>query len=326
MDKIMPIWMKDHAALQQIDLLLFDDFSGHCLANTVEPMRAANTLAGREIYAWRFLTLDGAPVVSSAGMEVNPHGALSGCQGDMLVAMPSYRYRHFADGASNRALRAAALHYTIMAGFDAGAWLLASANLLEGRCATIHWQELDSFAEAFPQVEAQRLRHVQDGNRITCSGALAAFDLMLELIGQRHGQSLRLEVAALFMSPEITPSHAAPVTTTQTNILARSRSVARALALMQAHIETPLTIVEIARQIGRNRKDLEQRMKAQLGATPQAIYRHLRLIQARKLVLETDLSVAEVALRSGYEDPSAMTRAYRAAFGTTPRQMRSGTG
>ncbi len=322
----MQIWVKDHAALQQIDLLLFDDFSGHCLANTVEPMRAANTLAGRRVYAWRFLTLDGAPVVSSAGMEVNPHGALSGCQGDMLIAMPSYRYRHFADGTTNRALRAAATQYMIMAGFDAGAWLLAAAALLDGRCATIHWQELDSFAEAFPQVEAQRLRHVQDGNRITCTGALAAFDLMLELIGQRHGQSLRLEVAALFMSPEVTQSHPAPVATTQTNILARSRSVARALALMQAHIETPLTIVEIARQIGRNRKDLEQRMKAQLGATPQAIYRHLRLIQARKLVLETDLSVAEVALRSGYEDPSAMTRAYRAAFGATPRQMRNGTG
>ena len=45
----MQSWVKDGAAVQQVDLLLFDDFSGHCLANTIEPLRAANTLAGRQI-------------------------------------------------------------------------------------------------------------------------------------------------------------------------------------------------------------------------------------------------------------------------------------
>ncbi|MEP1329450.1 helix-turn-helix domain-containing protein [Pseudophaeobacter sp.] len=322
----MRTWVKDHAASQQVDLLLFDDFSGHCLANTIEPLRAANTLAGRQIYAWRFLTLDGYPATSSAGMEVNPHDRLTHCQGDMLVAMPSYRYRPLATENTRKALRAAATRYDVMAGFDAGAWLLAAAGLLDGRRATIHWEELSGFAEDFPQVEAQRLRHVQDGNRVTCTGALAAFDLMMDLIGQAHGQALRLEVAALFMSPEITETQSAPIGSAPLGAgSARSRSVARALDLMQSHIETPLTILEIARQVGRSRKDLEQRMKSQLGATPQAIYRRLRLIQARKLVLETDLSISEVALRSGYEDPSAMTRAYREEFGATPRQMRSGT-
>lgn len=318
----MQIWVKDHAAVQQVDLLLFDDFSGHCLANTIEPLRAANTLAGRQLYAWRFLTLDGGPATSSARMEVNPHDKLARCQGDLLIAMPSYRYRPLATDQAKKSLRAAARRYEIMAGFDAGAWLLAAAGLLEGRRATIHWEELAGFAEDFPQVEALRLRHVQDGNRITCTGALAAFDLMMELIGQVHGQALRLEVAALFMSPEVTEAEPAPLAIGS----ARSRSVARALALMQAHIEAPLSVIEIARQVGRSRKDLEQRMKAQLGATPQSIYRHLRLIQARKLVLETNLTVAEIALRSGYEDSSAMTRAYRAEFGATPRQMRSSAG
>ena len=318
----MQNWVKEDAAAQQVDLLLFDDFSGHCLANTIEPLRAANTLAGRQAYAWRFLTLDGAPVTSSAGMEVNPHDQLAKCRGDMLIAMPSYSYRPLATETAKKSLRAAAGRYEVMAGFDAGAWLLAAAGLLDGRRATIHWEELAGFAEDFPQIEVQRLRHVQDGNRITCTGALAAFDLMMDLIGQAHGQALRLEVAALFMSPEVTEAEPAPLAIGS----ARSRSVARALALMQANIEAPLSVVEIARQIGRNRKDLEQRMKAQLGATPQAIYRHLRLIQARKLVLETDLSIAEIALRSGYEDPSAMTRAYRAEFGVPPRQMRNSTG
>ena len=215
--KTMQRWIKDTAAPQQVDLLLFDAFSGHCLANTVEPMRAANTLAGRRIYGWRFLTLDGDTATSSAGMEVKAHARLADCSGDMLIAMPSYDYRRLASEATGRALRAASQRYGVMAGFDAGAWLLAAAGLLDGYHATIHWEELPGFAEAFPTVDAQRLRHVRDGERITCSGALAAFELMLDLIAERHGQALRLELAALFMSPEATGGQVIPLARSRTH-------------------------------------------------------------------------------------------------------------
>lgn len=308
-------WTTSPAAAQQIDLLLFDAFSNHCLANTVEPLRAANGFAGREIYRWRFLTLDGGPAESSSGLRVAAHGRLAEAGGDMLIAMPSYRHADHATAAARRGLRAAAGRYAALAGFDTGSWLMAEAGLLDGRRATIHWDLLDAFAERFPQVEALRARHVIDGNRITCSGALAAFDLVMEMIGARHGQALRLEVATLFMSPEATGPQDAP--------LARSRSVARAVALMQENLETPLSIAALARAVGRRQRDLEARVKAELGATPQAVYRRLRLIAARRLVLESDLTVAEIALRAGYQDASAMTRAFRAEFGASPRDLRA---
>ncbi|UWQ32862.1 helix-turn-helix domain-containing protein [Leisingera sp. M527] len=311
----MRSWAKDNAAVQQLDVLLFDAFSAHCLANTVEPLRAANTFAGRRAYAWRFLTLDGRPAVSSSGMEVRAHGKLGDCSGDLLIAMPSYDFLRHATVTAARALKSAAHRYKVIAGFDTGAWLLAEAGLLDRRRATIHWEELSRFTETFPEVQAERARQVMDGNRITCTGALAAFDTMMELIGEHHGAALRLEVAMLFMSPEATE--------TQDPILARSKSVARAVAMMQANLEAPLPIAAVARQAGRSQKDLEARMKAELGATPQAVYRRLRLIHARKLVLETDLSVSEIALRCGYNDPSALTRSFKAEFGATPRSLRN---
>ena len=106
--------------------------------------------------------------------------------------------------------------------------------------------------------------------------------------------------------------------------LPRGRAVGRAVALMQANLEVPLSIAELARRAGFAQRRLEQRMKAEMGASPQVVYRRLRLIHARKLVQESDLPVAEVALRCGYLDASAMTRAFRAEFGTTPRELRSG--
>jgi transcriptional regulator GlxA family with amidase domain len=306
-------WKNQDVAVQQVDVLLFDAFSALCLANVIEPLRAANTLAGREVYRWRFLTVGGGAATSSSGMSVAAQGALKDHRGDILMVMPSYAFLRHAGGVTARALRAAAGRYGVMAGLDTGSWLLAEAGLLNGRQATIHWEELGRFSEAFPDVEALRERYVVDRNRITCSGALAAFDLMLEMIGVRHGQALRLEVAALFMSGEGGPQDAP---------LARGRVVARVVAVMQANLEGPLSIAEIARKMGRSQREIEQRVRQELGATPQAVYRRLRLNLAKKLVLETDLAIAEIALRSGYQDASAMTRAYRAEFGKSPRQMR----
>ena len=159
----MRFWEKNDAAAQQVDVLLFDAFSAHCLANTVEPLRAANTYAGRPAYAWRFLTLDGRPAVSSSGMEVTAHGRLADCRGDMLIAMPSYDFLRHATPATARALRSAARRYGTLAGFDTGAWLLAGAGLLNGHRATIHWEELGRFAEEFPAIETERARRVIDG-------------------------------------------------------------------------------------------------------------------------------------------------------------------
>ena len=302
---------------QQFDLLLFDNFSNHCLANTVEPLRAANTVARRTLYNWRFLTLDGAPAVSSSGLSVTPHGALPDGGGDLLIVMPSYGFRNLDNRAVTRPLQQARSRYTRLAGFDTGSWLLARAGLLDGHQATIHWEELASFEETFPDIDALRARYVISGDRITCSGAMAAFDLVMALIGEAHGPLITVEVAQIFM----TEASARAFT------LAPSpggRMVDRVLHLMQDNLESPLPIAEVARRMGCSQKLLEVRMQAELQGTPNAIYRRLRLNLARKLVAETDQTVAEIAGRCGYENASALTRAFKVQFGCTPRQLRKG--
>jgi AraC family transcriptional regulator, carnitine catabolism transcriptional activator len=240
---------------------------------------------------------------------------VSECRGDVLISMPSYDYLRYARVPTTRALRAAAARYAVMAGFDTGSWLLAQAGLLDGRRATIHWQELQRFAETFPSVETERKRFIQDGNRITCSGAQASFDLMLDQIGQRHGQALRLEVAALFMGSEATGSGA--------TLRPRIPKVSAALAVMQSNLEQPLPVGMIAAQVGTSQRSLEQRMQSAMGATPQSVYRRLRLIEAKRLALETNLPVSEIAVRCGYTDPSALTRAFKSEFGSTLRDLRN---
>jgi len=312
----MPIWSNPSAAPQKVGVLLFERFSNHCLANAVEPLRAANMISRRQIYDWQFLTLTGEAVASSSGLQVAPHGRLGAeGSGDFLFVLPSYAHLDHVRPATARGLRTAAGRYRAIAGFDTGPWLMADAGLLDGRQATIHWEELQAFQEQFPEIDAVRARFVIDADRLTCSGATAAFDLVLRLIGDRHGEALALDVAALFMQPEATGG-------SRSAERRYSKTTAKALALMQERLEDPLSIPALAKALGRTQRAVESRFLSELGTSPQAVYKRLRLGLARKLVEETDLSVSEISVRSGYTDPSAMTRAFRQEFGCSPRDMR----
>ncbi len=302
----------------EFNFLLFDGFSNHCLANMVEPLRAANTLARQELYRWRFLALDPQPVESSSGMLVTPHRDLRDETGDFLVIMPSYGYLDLGTSGTLRSLRAAARRHSVVAGLDTGSWLMAQADLLEGKQATIHWDELSRFEESFPDVDVVQERFVIDGDRVTCSGAMAAFDLATALISQEHGPLLAIEVAHLLMSRGPTESYKLP-------LKSGDSVVNRTLEVMQGNLETPIKITEIARRIGCSQRKIETRVQAELRTTPQALYRRLRLNLARRLVEETEQSVAEIAGRCGYDNASAMTRAFKAEFGQTPTAFRIGS-
>ena len=260
------------------------------------------------------MTLDGAEAVSSSGLRLGADARLSDVGGDVLMVMPSYGFLSHATVAASRALRAASKRFTTLAGLDTGSWLLAEAGLLEGYKATIHWDEIDRFSERFSDVYVQPDAVVFDRDRVTCGGASTAFTLALQLIVQSHGQALRLRVENLFAGAYSERPYP------QVGI------VARAVQLMRSNLEEPLLIRDIAARLGRSQRHLEMQVREKMGANPQVIYRQMRLALARSLARDTELSVAEIAVRCGYQDASAMTRAFRAEFGTTPRALRRGLG
>jgi len=306
----MPYSKNPYRVPTQISILLFDRFSNHCLANVLEPLRAANDLSSQQVFEWNIVVLGGQRVRSSSGLRLEADAQLADMRGDILMVMPSYGFLTHANVTSSRALRAAARRFDILAGLDTGSWLLAEAGLLDGYRATIHWDELDRFSERFSDIDVQKEAVIYDRDRITCGGASTAFALAMQMIEKQHGAALRLRVEHLFSCAYAQR----PVR--------RGGIAARAVDLMRAHIEEPLPIAQLAQQLGRSQKHLEQQMLARLGAAPQVIYRRIRLERARQLSLDTTISVAEISVRCGYQDASAMTRAFRSEYGTTPQALR----
>lgn len=304
--------------------LLLPRFSNHCLANALEPLRAANALSGRTLYRWRLVSLDRDAVLSSSGLEIRTAQRLAALdRADVLFVLSSYDYRRQASPDLHALLRRKSRTIRVIGGLDTGSYPLARAGLLDGYRATIHWQELDAFEEEFPEVKTVSHRFVIDRNRITAGGATTALDLMLHFIGERHGEALRLDVAGLFIydhphaggDPQ-RAMHLAPVP-------GRAPLVATAIGIMEANLEEPLAIGELGRRSGCTQRELERRFQRALGATPLFYYRYLRLAAARRMVLETERRVSEIAVRTGFRSASALTRAFREHFGDTPRGVRA---
>ena len=312
----MQEWSKSPDAPRRIALLLFDRFSNLCLANCLEPLRAANTLTGKKGFTWQILTPDGLPRRSSSGIEVLPHAALGDMSKvDFLLVLASYDHDRHDTAATRRMLRDGARKAKVVVGLDAGPWLLASAGLLQGRRATVHWDLLETFTERFLDLEAARARVMRDGPYWTCAGAMSALDLTLDLIADTLGISAKLDVEALFLHGD--PPLRADDLHEEDDPLVR-----RALSLMRDTIERPLGLVSLASALSCQPRTLDRRCRARLGAPPGTVYRHLRLSSARKLLEGGRLPVAEIAVRCGYENPAALARAMRNHYGASPSELR----
>jgi len=296
-----------------IAFLLVDRFSNLCLSNALEPLRAANGFAKTPRYVWRFYSLDGAPVRSSSGITVLPDSTIHGLnRTDRLYVISSYGHLDNDTPQMRRALQTAARRSGAVFGLDAGAWLMASAGLLKGRRATIHWDILDAFSERFLDVDVDHAPWVEDGDRLTCAGASATLELSRHLIAHDISSAIALDVEALFTSP-VRSDLAAP---------GRDALVTRATRLMRENIELPLDMGDLAHRLKSSPRTLTRRCQTALEMTPGQLYRHIRLSAARQLVESSEVSVAEIAVRCGYEDPTALTRAFRQRFGAPPRAFR----
>lgn len=293
------------------------------VASVLDPLRNANRQMGHEGFRWRIVTPDGGPVPLTCGIELPSRGDLAAADGaDALIVIAGYSQAEVATRTLIAALRRAAGRFRAIGGVDAGPWVMARAGLLDGHRATVHWEDLEDFAAAFPAIEVVPDRFVISGNRFTAAGAVPAADLMLHLIGARCGAAVAGQVADSFLYD----SRADGARPQRPGLVpgARNPRLSAALTLMGQHLDDPLPLVVVARAQGIGARRLEQVFRAGLGQGPGAAYLELRLQAARRMMADTAHPIQEIALRCGFADRSSFSRAFRRRFGLAPRVARRG--
>jgi len=312
------ILQPEHRPLKTAVLVL-DDCNTLSFAAAVDPMRAANRLAGHHAFDWDYVTAKDEPAMLTSGLSVPgiPLARLSGCE--LLIIVAGFQLARQATPSLLAGLRRIAATGATIAGIDGGPWLMAEAGLLEGHTATTHWEDLDNFANRFPEVETRNERFTLSPGRLTSGGSTPAIELMLHIIGARHGATFATRVASLFLydGPDKTARPAS-----RRSQQRHSALTAKANALMESALDEPLPLADIAETLGTSARSLQQQFRLRLNTTPQDHYLHLRLAEARRLVTDTGMSLIEVAVATGFASQSSFARAFRTAHGSTARDLR----
>jgi transcriptional regulator GlxA family with amidase domain len=303
--------------------LLLDDFTMIAFAGAIEPLRIANRMAGRTLYEWRVVSEGGGPVEASNGVTVQAEGGLAEVAGDaVIVVVGGINVKAAITRPVLTWLRREARRGLAMGAVCTGAQVLAEAGLLDGRRCTIHWENRDGFEEDFPEIELTQNIYVVDRDRYTAAGGAASTDLMLNLIARRHGAELANLVADQMIHTSIRSERDAQRLSIPTRIGVRHPKLASVIKRMEAHIEEPVSPTLLAEQAGMSTRQLERLFRRYLERSPKRYYMELRLGKARNLLLQTDMSVIEVALACGFASPSHFSKCYRALYRTTPYRER----
>jgi transcriptional regulator GlxA family with amidase domain len=307
-----------------IDLLVLPETNLILIASVIEPLRGANRIAGREIYRWRIYTPDGSPVETTSHIPVPAIAAFRPeKETSPLFVLASYNWRRSATSALKMQLSKTARHRSMIAGIESGSWLLAEASLLDNVSATTHWEDFEEFSAAYPNVRTVRDRFVIDGKRITTGGSLPTVDLMLEIIRRRQGYSLALEVTRLFIYEQSGTRSDVQVMPSTAGLRMRDTRLAHAVRLMEENVEQPIVLARLARRVGVSARHLQTLFQEGMGAAPHVHYLALRLNAARRKVIETKATFADIAAATGFNSASAFSRSYRSNFSESASDTRA---
>ncbi len=303
--------------------VLLDGFTLLCLASALDALRLANRMSGAILYDWTIVGEGGGTMTCSGGTTVMLDEDLPALGRDDTILLvggidvaraSTPKLRSWLKREARRGGRIAAL--------DTAAWTLATCGLLDGKRATIHWENQDGFAEDFPDIDLTRSIFTIDGRMITAAGGTASIDLMLHLIAREFGEELAALVADQLVHSAIRTDQDTQRLSIPTRIGVRHPRLSQVIREMEAAIEEPVSPATLAADVGMSTRQLERLFRRYLDRSPKRYYMELRLARARNLLMQTDMSIINVALACGFTSPSHFSKCYRAHYATTPYRER----
>ena len=306
-----------------VGFLLMPEYTLSTFANAIGILRLANRLTDRALYRWSVYSIDGEPVVSSAGLEMKVDGRLDTEQPmHILLVCGGYRIKNYCNKPVTDALRRLAKNKIALGALCTGSYVLAAAGLLSGYRCTIHWENIASMREEFPNLQIVSSLFVIDRDRYTCSGGISSIDLMLNLIASIHGHQLVQQISDQFTCDRVRTEKDAQRAPLQYLIGASQPRLVDAVSLMESNIEEPLTLDEVADYVGISRRQLERLFNRYLHCAPSRYYLELRLSRARLLLLQTSIPVIDVAISCGFSTAPHFSKCYSDLYGKPPSNER----
>jgi AraC family transcriptional regulator, glycine betaine-responsive activator len=308
---------------QRIALVLSPEFTMMPVMAAIEPMRLANRLAEKTLYEWTMHSVDGQAVAASNRISIMVNGDLETVPQDAsIIVCGGLNVQQHTDKRMLAWLRKVSRRGINIGAVCTGSHILAEAGLLDGYKCTIHWENLPGFGEAFPELNATGGLFEIDNDRFTSAGGTTAIDMMLTMIASQHGPDIAASVAETILHSPIRHHSENQRMSLPARIGARHPKLVSIIERMEESLEEPLSPSILAKDAGLSTRQLERLFRRYLDRSPKRYYLELRLKKARSLLLQTDMSVINVALAAGFSSPSHFSKCYRGHYGRTPYRER----
>lgn len=305
--------------MQRIGFIVFPRFQVMSFS-AVSAFEFANITAGETLYDLRFLSEEGGPVASSAGMrvETEPFGIAD----FDTVIVGGGTEAQAGSPALHAFLRKALTSARRVASICTAAFILAEAGLLDGRRATTHWAFARDLQKRFPKVKTEEDRiFIIDGPVWTSAGMTAGIDLALAMIEKDHGADL-----ARLVAKKLVVYHRRAGGQSQFSALLelepKSDRIQAALAYARRNLRQPLSVEELAEAAHLSPRQFSRAFRSETGQSPAKAVETLRVEAARLMMEQSRHPIDIVADETGFADRERMRRAFLRAFGQPPQAIR----
>ncbi|MEP6588268.1 MAG: GlxA family transcriptional regulator [Polaromonas sp.] len=307
---------------EKIHFLLIPEFSMIALSSILEPLRIANRFGG-SLYEWILVGESMEPVHASNGVAIQVSMSIDQVEEATLVFVcSSFNPKCYLSPAIRSWLRKLDRQGVTLGALDTGIYFLSDAGLVGKEKVTLHWEQIPCYLEEYPNASISTELFEVAPHRMYCAGGTAGIDMMLYKIMQEHDQRLALNISEQLLLSRIRThsEHQRLEISKRHNIF--NKRLATAIMHMENNIEAPLSIDVLAASTHISCRQLERLFKSSFNETPTNFYLRLRLNRAKSLLRETDLSIAEISIATGFDLVSYFSRAYRNLFKQTPKSER----
>jgi transcriptional regulator GlxA family with amidase domain len=307
----------------RVAALCFDGVVAFDLAVPAEVFSLA-WAGGRPLYEFTACAPRPGVVPTNAGFQIAGVAGLEAVAAADTVIVPAYRaVLDPLPGPARDALRAAAARGARVASICSGAFALAHAGLLDGRRATTHWLAAAELAKRFPKIDVDPgVLYVDEGRILTSAGLSAGIDLCLHLVRADYGELVGSQVARAMVASPHRAGGQAQFIERALPATADSGSLEGVRAWALDHLTEPLDVPGLAARAGVSPRTFARRFVAETGTTPLKWLHSQRVLEARRLLEHTDLSIEQVASRAGFGSAPSLREHFRRATRTTPTAYR----
>lgn len=311
----------------KVVFILLEHFSMMSFTAAVDTLVTANLISEQNLFEIHSYALDKDRATSDLNIEIATNGALSSLEIekfsniDLLIICGGLRCSFTANSQLNKRLKhAQSLNITLGSIWN-GIISLAQAKVINHQQCAIHIDNHALVQELFPAIKLSELNHCVSDQLISCADANGALEMMLKLVENSYSSALSRAVKAI-LNANKTGGDGTSNLVQYDNKEQFPKLLLNAIQLMNANIEEPIAIDELALLLSTNRRQLERIYKQYLTTSPSRHYLEIRLTYARRLLLQTRESITDIALATGFVSSNHFSYSFKQFFKLAPSKCR----